>query len=106
HLRHEPSIEMKVRSTDCRAGDFDDDVGRILNLGIGMRIDAYIVLAVPGDCFHAWNPLHFGPIARMTKCRIHAVITKTSVRAGPHRCCLITSLLTCDMSIPERQTCI
>jgi hypothetical protein len=39
--------QMKIGTTDGTGGDLDDCISRMLNLGIGNRIDANVAFAVP-----------------------------------------------------------
>ena len=45
-------VEMQVRAADRGRGDADDGVARIDDLRIRHRLDAHVVLALPGQCAH------------------------------------------------------
>ena len=52
HHRDEAVEEVEVGAADGRRGHLDDDVGRLLDLRVGMGVDANVALAVPGKSFH------------------------------------------------------
>ena len=52
HRRDEPVVEVEVRSADRGRGHLDDAVARLHDLRIVDRIDANVVLSVPGQCAH------------------------------------------------------
>jgi hypothetical protein len=47
HGRDIAVIEMQIRATDRREGDFDDGVMRVQNLWIRYGFEAHIVFAIP-----------------------------------------------------------
>ena len=52
HRRDVAVVEVQVRAADRGRGDLDDRVARIDDLGIVDRVDADVVLAVPGERAH------------------------------------------------------
>jgi hypothetical protein len=51
---------MKVGTTDGAGRDLDDGISRMLNGGIGNRIDADIAFTVPTECTHGQSPFFEG----------------------------------------------
>ena len=47
HGGHEAVVEMQVGAADGAGGDLDDGVARMLDLRVGDRVAADVVLAVP-----------------------------------------------------------
>jgi hypothetical protein len=48
--------QMKVGTTDRASGDLDDRISRMLDLGVGNRVNANVAFAVPTECAHGQSP--------------------------------------------------
>lgn len=66
HERSEHLVQVQIRSADVGRGDFDDGVGRRLDLGVGHRVDPDVPSAMPGNCLHARLP---SPVATIDGAR-------------------------------------
>ena len=56
HPGHEAVVEMQVGAADRAARDLDDRIARRLDPGIGHRVAADVLLAVPAQCSHRGFP--------------------------------------------------
>src|ERR1700748_3621061 len=65
HSQHKTIVKMEVRAANRGRGDLDYRVRRLLDLGIGNRINSNIVFAMPAKSFHekssssCWIPISF-----------------------------------------------
>jgi predicted cobalt transporter CbtA len=59
HARHEPAVEVKVRSANAGACDPDDGIARMLNRGIRNVVATNVLFAVPYEGFHKFYGLDF-----------------------------------------------
>src|SRR6266566_1194691 len=59
HLRNKAIIDVEIRAADRCCGYTNDDVARFLNARVRDRVDAHVLLSMPGQGFHSWL-LYFG----------------------------------------------
>jgi hypothetical protein len=84
HRRNVAVVEVEVRAADRSRGDLDDRIARIEDLGIVDRIDADVVLSVPGQRAHQFFPLlelHAGAGAGGDLAGFHQLLEAAQVAA-------------------------
>ena len=50
--RSQRLVEVEIGSAQARRGHLDDDVGVLLDRGVGDVLDAHVAPALPGECLH------------------------------------------------------
>src|SRR5690606_4379678 len=81
HRRDIAIVEVQIRSADCGRGDAHDRIARVEDLGSVNGFVAHVMLAVPGDRFHACRSASWSSLrsSRWRALRAEVAISPASI---------------------------